>query len=249
MKRFLKLLSAFLMGMALVLSAAVPACADVIWEPEDEFYQAHWEECTRVNRGYTLAGAGGSVELWSAPDGTVLKKLENGGARNIAYCWTDGGTEWGYTEWGLDDRDPGWVRMEDMKLIYDSQEFMKDHSEEIETVDPITVDFRSVKLFPYPNGPESRATVMNDLEESIQFETVYTDEAGLRWGYVAYQYGIRQRWICLDEPMIEGTDEPEAQEGAATGMSYQAQLILAAVLVAAVVIVTAVLVRRIPKRK
>ena len=258
MKSFLKFVLVLFVTAAVLLTAAVPAFADVIWEPNDAFYEAHRFECTYVNRGYTLAGANGEVEIRTEPNGAVRTTLKNGGLRNISHTWSDGVNEWGYTEWGYDgsdntqlNRDAGWVRMSDLKLIYDSEEFFKDHGDEIETVDPIELSFASVKLFAYPNAPESRAYVFDDMEEPFTFETVYIDEAGLRWGYVGYYYGIRQKWICIDEPLIEGTDEPEpeAETPGPSGISYQIPLLLAAVLVAAVVILTCVLVRRIPRRK
>ena len=40
-KRFLALAAALTVALTMVL----PASADVIWEPENNFYEAHREEC------------------------------------------------------------------------------------------------------------------------------------------------------------------------------------------------------------
>ena len=40
--------------------------ADLILEPEDQFYQAHADQCEYVDRSYYTDG---SVDLWTAPNG------------------------------------------------------------------------------------------------------------------------------------------------------------------------------------
>ena len=258
MKKLLKSLLVLLLVPAMLISCAVPACADVIWGPEDDFYEAHWEECYYVfNRTYNLAGQDGSVDFWSAPDGIVLKKLPNDEEIFVSYCWPGETEEWvcvtirGET---AEEEVTGWVRVADMTLLYDSLEFFKDHAEEIDQDSKLSVQFDMLKLFPYPNGPEEDASVHDDWEEELPFSATYTDEAGLQWGYISYWYGYREQWVCLDAPMIKGAAERKyvltpQQEARAAAQSRQKTLLLAAVLVLAVVIVTVVLVRRLPKRK
>ena len=257
MKKWMKALFVFLLVPVMLVSCTVPASADVIWVPEDDFYEAHWEECYYVvNRTYNLAGQDGSVDFWSAPGGTVLKKLPNDEEFFASYCWPGETEDWvcvtirGET---VEEEVTGWVRAADMTLLYDSLEFFKDHAEEIDQDSKFSVQFDALKLFPYPNGPEKDASVHDDWEEELPFSATYTDEAGLQWGYISYWHGYREQWVCLDEPMIKGAAErkyvltPEQERAAA--QSRQTTLILAAVLVAAVVIVTVVLIRKLPKRK
>ena len=66
MKR--KLFSLFLALLA-VSALAVPASADMIWEPNDSFYEKHRDTCDYVNRGYELAGYDGHVTVFTAPGG------------------------------------------------------------------------------------------------------------------------------------------------------------------------------------
>lgn len=252
MKKIVKVLFVFLLVPVVLVSCAIPACADLIWEPNDEFYEVHREECCEVKRVYKVSGGSGSVELLDAPNGTVIQELHNGEHIWIYYSWSDGAVTWGYLEAGSDQK--GWVRMEDMLLMYDGREFMQDHKEEIESVSSfVKVEFQSVKLFRYPNGPEEDAIMFDDLDEEVSFSTIYTDDAGLQWGYVSRLHGEREKWICIDEPMIEGAAErkyvhtPQQEQAAAS--RRQTTLILAAVLVAVVVLISAVLIHKLPKRK
>lgn len=251
MKKLVKVLLVLLLASVLAISCAMPAFADLVWIPEDKFYLAHSRECSKVNRGYELAGEGGNVELWSAPDGTVIKELSNGEIRFVGYSWSDG-----TVEWGLIESEDGWVRLEDMLLLYSNDDFFKDHAEEIEEIDTaFPIEAKEIRLFPYPNSPEVNTRVLDwGVANDIPFNASYTDEAGLKWCYISLWYNARNEWVCIDEPMIEGTTERQYvltpdQEARAAAKGGQTTLILAAVLVVAVVIVTIVLIRKIPKRK
>ena len=52
MRRFRGILLASLLAVSL----AAPAAADVIWEPEDSFYQKHAEECQLLQRSFYANG-------------------------------------------------------------------------------------------------------------------------------------------------------------------------------------------------
>ena len=75
MKR--KMLTLFLAALAL-LSMAVPASADLIWEPGDPFYEKHQGECDYVGREYVLAGYDGKVTVFTAPGSMSKLTLDNG---------------------------------------------------------------------------------------------------------------------------------------------------------------------------
>ena len=260
MKR--KLLSLLLL-LILSIALAVPAAADVIWEPDDAFYSRHRNDCTYENRGYELAGYGDSVQLWSAPDGRVQEELPNGIRGTVQFRWSGGDTEWGYI-YGLsgDWEKGGWIPMDDLSLVYDSQEFMTDHADKIVNGDPVPAEFSSAMLYSYPGGPA--AYVLNEdaryMPFSDVFSTVYTDEDGLRWGHIGYYMGTRDYWVCLDDPMNEHLDTgvvpcaPSAAQlrGAPTvepGARQALPLILAAVLVVVVVAVTVFLLHKLRPRK
>ncbi len=258
MKR--KILTLFLDALA-VLSLAVPASADMIWTPDDPFYEKHQWECDYVGRDYVLAGYDGTVTVFTAPGGMNKLTLDNGLQGTIQFTWEGKGTVWGYLIRWDDDREnrtEGWVPMDDLSPVYDSQQFMADHAGEIVETDPVLVDFHEAVLYDYPNGP-ARST-MEEVPDYQRFDEmftqVYTDENGLRWGYVGYYMGIRDYWICLDAPMNRELDTeimPVALSaaqlrGRATVTVGPPALLIAAVLVAGVAAVTAFFLLKRKKR-
>lgn len=257
-----KRLISLLFAAAAMLSLAIPAAADLIWEPEDAFYERHRDECVYENRVYELAGYDGSVTLWSAPNGTVLEELPNGGQGTVQFRWSGDSVEWGYLYNVLEDwQEGGWVPMDDLALVYDSRQFLEDHASEIVEGDPAPADFDFAVCYSYPGGP-----VSGNLREhkeyapfSKTFTTLYTDENGLRWGYVGYYMGRRDSWVCLDDPRNEHLDaaivtpepSPAQLRGAPTvtpGATEKMPLVLAGVLVALVVVVTLLVIRRVRPR-
>lgn len=258
MKR--KIITLFLAALA-VLSLAVPASADSIWTPDDPFYEKHWESCDYVGREYELAGYDGKVTVFTAPGGMNKLTLDNGLRVGIQFTWEGKGTTWGYlVRWdeSWDSRTEGWVPMDDLSLIYDSKQFMTDHAGEITETQPIPVDFHEAVLYSYPNGPAG-----STLEEEPEYQRfdemftqVYTDGSGLRWGYVGYYMGIRDYWICLDDPMNQGLDTeimpvaPSAAQlrGSETVTAGPPALLIAAVLVVGVAAVTVFLLLKRKKR-
>lgn len=255
MKR--KIFTLFLAALAL-LSLTVPVSADSIWTPDDPFYEKHQEACSYVNRRYELAGYNGKVTVFTAPGGVNKATLDNGIRGTIQFTWEGKGINWGYLCW-VEDRDvEGWVPMDDLSLVYDSKQFMADHAGEITETEPVQVDFREAVLYSYPNGPAG--SVLKEYPDymtfSEMFTQVYTDENGLRWGYIYYYMGRLDSWVCLDAPMDEELDtgivpvSPSAAQlrGSATVPAGPPALLIAAVLVAAVAAVTVVLLLKRKKR-
>ena len=247
-------LFSLLFALAAAFTAlTVPVSADIIWEPEDNFYKKHQDECTYVGRQYEMAGYDGAVTIWRAPGGTALKTVPNGERCTVDFRWSGSGTAWGFVSGNYG----GWVPMDDLSLVYDSQQFMEDHEAEIISDDPVPVEFHSAVLYAYPGGPAGR--VMEEdaayMPFSETFSAVYTDENGLRWGYVGYYMGRQNSWVCLDDPMNETLNTnvvpvaPSAAQlrGSATvtpGAGGRLPLILAGVLVAAVVVATGFIIRK-----
>ena len=260
MKR--KLLS-LLIALTAVLTLTVPASADIIWEPEDSFYERHRDECTYIGRQYEMAGYDGAVTVWNAPNGKASETLPNGERATVQFSWSGSGVEWGYIlGYSGDWNRGGWVPMDDLSLVYDSRQFMEDHEAEIVSVNPVPVEFHSAVLYSYPGGPSGR--VMDEdagyMPFSEVFTSVYTDESGLRWGYVGYYMGRQNSWVCLDDPMNGDLStnvapmSPSAAQlrGSVTatpGAGRQFPLILAGVLVAAVVLVTILVIHKTQPRK
>lgn len=254
MKR--KLFSLFL---ALAALSTLPASADIIWEPEDSFYEKHREECSYVNRTYELAGCEGTVTVFTSPGGMNKATLDNGLQGTVQFTWTGNGVNWGYLLWVTGSDVEGWVPMDDLSLVYDSWEFQVDHASEISDTGPVPVDFHEAVLYSYPNGPawEGSLTEQADYQPfSETFTQFYTDGDGLRWGYVGYYMGHRNAWVCLDDPMNRELDtgvvpvspSPAQARGSVTVAAGPPLFPIAAGLVAVVAAVTAVLLLKLKKR-
>lgn len=260
MKR--KLLS-LLIALTAALTLIIPASADIIWEPEDSFYEKHRDECTYAGRQYEMAGYDGAVTVWNAPNGKVSETLPNGERASVQFIWNGGGMAWGYVLGYSGDWDHGgWVPMDDLSLVYDSRQFMEDHEAEIVSAAPVPVEFHSAVLYSYPNGPSGR--VMDEdagyMPFSELFTSIYTDENGLRWGYVGYYMGRQSSWVCLDDPMNENLNtnvvpvSPSASQlrgsaAAAPGAGQQFHLILAGLLVAIAVALTILIIHKTQPKK
>jgi len=254
----------FLRGLIALMTLVVlslPVCADVIWVPEDSFFQSHQDECDYVGRRYQVAGYDGTISLWNKPEGRVEKTVENGVSGIVQFCWNGAELDWAYI-YGVGEKAlEGWTPMDELTLVYDSQQFQEDHANEIVHGEPAEVDFDRCVLYSYPGGP-----VQSILEEDEQYQPfsqmftdIYTDDAGLRWGYVGYYMGHRNGWACLDDPISEQLDTQIVPSELSLAQQNQQPVVveeqgepwlLAGGLVAAVVLVTAVLIRKLfPKQK
>ena len=98
------------------------ASADVIFEPENNFYERHSDECSYFDRS-CLAGA--DTYLWDAPNLTTEGgKLQKGDSIYISFVYTDNDG----LEWGLAETQDKWILMADLYLEYGSPEFMEEYS-------------------------------------------------------------------------------------------------------------------------
>ena len=255
----------WLMSLVLMMGLALPVSADLIWEPQDNFYESHRDECDYVGRRYQAAGYDDQVTLYSKPNGRAKETLANGQSGTVQFTWQSEDQVWGYICYAGEDQAEGWVPMDELTLIYDDQQFQEDHASELQNVEPVKVEFTQGILYSYPGGPAG--SVLEEAKEyqpfSEMFTLIYTDEDGLRWGYVGYYMGRRNSWICLDDPMNEhlGTRIVEPEPSAAQLRQLDSEpgegnegvppaettdpMLLAGGLVAAVVAVTLVLIKKL----
>lgn len=198
--------------------------ADVIWEPMDSFYSEHSSECIYVNRQYTANGPDGKVILYVSPEvPEPVDVWENGHRAAISFTYEDKeGIVWGI----YDDYDgmTGWMPMDYMEVVYDSIAFREEHaaelvkqSGELEGV-PQGEEFR---FWEYPGSQEYYTQPMNDY--APEYYCVYTDESGHRWGCVGYYFGIRDVWVCLDEPSADYAQLTGASEDGGTAADSEGQ--------------------------
>ncbi|MBQ7775406.1 MAG: hypothetical protein IJ379_05740 [Lachnospiraceae bacterium] len=199
-----KILGAFAVCICLFMGS-VEVQADVIWEPRhDPFYNEYAEECIYLNRVFTTNGPDGHVEVYKDPESAeVITTWENGKNVYISFFYKDEyGTEWGIYNNG-DETQSGWVRLEQMTVVYDNISFENEFAEAIveEAGTFRNAEDKAVNFWEYP-GSQS-CIFMNIGEGEISYSKTFVDEAGHKWGCVGYFRALRNHWICLDAPVAE----------------------------------------------
>lgn len=194
---------------------SVSARADMIWEPDDSFYESHSGECTYVNRQFTANGPEGKVILYKSPELPVeTDTWENGYQTYISFTYTDSdGIVWGV----YDGKPGGWMPMAYMEVVYDSISFREEHSADlVEQTGELDMRYlrKEIKLWKYPGSEQCAAIEAGDHTPSYQ--TLYVDRGGHSWGWVGYYYGHKDVWVCIDQPTADfdelypdGAPEPE----------------------------------------
>ncbi len=205
MKRAFVLLLALLLCLAL----AAPSLADVIWEPENDFYEKHFDECYYEDRVYVAGGEEGFVRAFDVPLGKQTTEFPNGEELYIEWIWDrEGG--WGFLRY-RDDRgwQEAWVQMGDLTVKYDAVSFAQEHGSEFiypeeEVLLPLE-GLEQLVLWTYPGAVDhSVFSVYSDSgEPPLWFNTLYEDPKGRTWGNLGYYYGYRNVWVCLDDPESE----------------------------------------------
>lgn len=218
------LLAVWLLSMGL-LPAKVHA--DVLIEIDDSFWQAHQRECDYLYRTYTVNGEEGYAAVWESPVSARQKELlTNGTPIWSSWHYTDGkGETWcavmtgemnssGYEEIS------GWIRTSDCLVNPDYISFREAYEQEFVEYDPAydkaLEGLDTVVLWRYPC---SGSIVMDGmdaagLQDMQSFHTCWRDPQGRMWAFVGYCYGIRNTWICLDDP---ANPELEADENVIPG--------------------------------
>jgi hypothetical protein len=268
----MKLRNAFsvLSVILLALLTCLPALADVIWEPNDDFYNKHRDACTYENRSYTAAGADGAVTLRREPGSKkAVATVKNGGVLRVGFTYTDANNvKWGVVEASLDkagnvmadysgQRVTGWTRMSDLSLVYDYISFAEEHQNEFKPYEGSYEEFKAVDNVVFWTYPGSGVTVGSprELEDNFKLSDTYTDADGRLWGFVPYYYGIKNVWVCISDPSgaeLKVTTSPAVTPSPAVTeapfhsqpvvLTNPAPLILVIGIVAAVVILTGVLI-------
>lgn len=266
MKRIIK--TGGLLALALCLTAVLclPALADVIMEPQDDFYSAHADEMEYVNREYYTNGEIGYTPISGEPGGRVLGYARNGQVFLVSFVYTDAaGARWGLVEYAKDGDlftsapytgKAGYIALDDATGVYDSQAFYEEHEAEFKSYSGDGSELSGgAVLWTFP-----RSGTFYDFEEDLEPESVvidliYTYDDGQEWGHMGYYYGLRNVWVCLSDPInrnipSEIPDLPDFIEPTgdvpSVGMN---PVTLAALLVAAVAVISIILILVLRKKK
>ena len=183
------------------------AYADIIIEPDNDFYKQHQGQINTLGRSFVANGESGSVGVKKEPGArSDWNRLQNGEAVYIQYSCLYNGAYWGITEWVGDKTGGkfGWVKLDEMLVLYDYVSFDEDHLDEFYAYRgdyAAITETRAALAWPWP-GSEAPLWTVEDLDtENFRVSHAYTDEQGREWGFVNYLYGSRNIWVCLSEPL------------------------------------------------
>ena len=198
----MKRLTAFLAAVTAAALCSVCAYADVIWEPESDFFFEHSEECERVEYTYE---ARTDTHLFQSPeDPTVLEDIAAGETRYTEYIWHGDSADW-----AVDCRTgDGWMNLSDFRRLYGPSDFEADHGEEI-TAGTGAVSretYPEIRLWTFPGSGQTDGEIsaadFGWAEDDPVYDAVFTDENGGTWVRIPYYYGLRG-WIFRDDPAAE----------------------------------------------
>ena len=218
----------FIMAGIVFFSIGITCSADVIWEPENDFFSEHRSESEYMNRDFYVNAEQGSAFVYEAPgSSSSFARITNGTVLNVAFTHSKRRVEWGLVEFMINENGEainasadgslvGWIDMTDLLLVYDCISFNQEHGSEFYSYtgdyDTLIAAGENTVVWTYPG---SGVTASGLLEvNDLWFQIAYDDEDGRQWGYIGYHYGLRDVWICISDPENAaipafGVEEPE----------------------------------------
>ncbi|WMJ22847.1 hypothetical protein RBG61_12755 [Paludicola sp. MB14-C6] len=223
-----KRIVSILLCLVMILWSGTAVFADVIWEPQDDFYTKHRSECNHVNRCFYANGKDGFVSIYKSPTSAKpFSQAPNKYEFRVSFTYADKNkVEWGVVYYPIDkDGKPttlekiynhqfniGWIKMTEVKLIYDYISFEEEHKADIKE---FTESFNhneyqgNLVVWDYPNSPKKETSFSMDkireMSNMITFSKCYTDKDGVKWGFVPYYMAKRNFWINLSAPTDNST--------------------------------------------
>lgn len=201
----------FFLILLLCSALILPAMADVIYEPENSFYNSHRDECTEDSHCYVIPEKLALPALKSPKDKSAVMTLEAGTSFWTQYLYTDEKTGMIYGLTLLHDTKGNWqdlwVPLAGLAPLYNSTDFNRDYRDQFYTTEEsVRIDLTkvAVRLWEYPGAETPKEILDNyvgtDNYEDLNLNTLFKDEDGLEWGYLGYWYGRRNCWICISDP-------------------------------------------------
>jgi len=187
--------------------------ADVILEPENDFFEHNRNDVVYLDRRFTVNSPTGSISVKREPGSQrEIATIDNDRTVYVQFSCLYNGDFWGIVTTNpseQSDADYGWVKMDQLLVLYDYVAFQEDH---IGQFYPYEGDYDEVKsasaviVWPWP-GAETPLWVAEDLDVDYFFVSyAYRDERGDEWGFISYLFGHRNIWINLSDPMNSDID-------------------------------------------
>ena len=247
----------------LMATLSITARADIIPEPDNDFYRRNYSVCVPLQRSFYVNGRDGSVALRTEPGSrSEIAEFENGTILFIMFTYNRNGAIWGVTEiW--ETRQNGWLPMDDLLLVYDYISFAEEHEGEFYTFSNALNALETIPdliFWTWPGSGVIDSVLESKWRTESEHESIflagdkdaYKDEDGREWVFIPYLYGRRNAWICLSDPLnmnIPAFNPAPLPEYWQPGYEYstpQGGITLPAIvliLVAVVVVATVILIR------
>lgn len=215
------IICAFTAAAAMAAFSGTAVYGDMIAEPDNSFYYDNYESCEYIeSRPFEALE---DAKLLKDPNGkAVSKDIRKGDKLNISFTYTDkSGEAWGCCMfYGSADADSdGWIKMSQVKEIYNVFTFIDEHSDEFSDYSGELDDYipqEKVVLWEYPYSENCYSVKAEDwfTKENYPFKNeiadkCWTDENGNIWIYSVRWITkgadrFDDRWVFLPDP--ETTD-------------------------------------------
>lgn len=179
---------------------SVVMSADVIIEPENDFYEQNKSEIIYLDRSFIANGKDGFASVKEAPGAKgETGRLQNGEKTYIQYSCLYDGDYWGYSLVLQ-----GWIKTDQLLVLYDYVAFEEEHFDELYLYNGdygIIKETRSAIAWAWP-GADAPLWAIEDIDtEHFSVDYAYTDSEGREWGFVTNFTSSRNIWVCLSEPL------------------------------------------------
>jgi len=229
----------------------------MIFEPQNDFYNRHKNECSLLERRFYINGEDGYAVLMAAPDSNrEVDVLRNGTIVFIRYAYDHRGESWGVAEYKSPNSGKnvtGWFPLSQLVRVYDHFSFEEEHSGEFYHYAGNLEGLReldSLVVWEWPGADStpwsvSSGTLHLDPVNFISPSMTYKDDQGREWCYFDYKYESMHKWICVSDPSNDEiaafTPAPNLnlRTPAETLPSLRGQTSLALVIILVVVVVVA----------
>jgi hypothetical protein len=179
------------------------ASADIIWEPENNFYNKHASECEPMFRDFTANASKDFVTLWESPGSQKkVATYKNGVTFWIRYTYTD---KYNFI-WGFyyeNSHSNGWLHMNDLEVVYDNISFMEEHESELKEYNGEydNSDLGYATIWSYPGSGVITSQISDLRSQLSDIKYIYTDADNRQWAYfpgrIKNSSGF---WICASDP-------------------------------------------------
>jgi len=189
-----------LLSLCILLFVPLTAYADVIIEPENDFFKQHQNRIVYLGRSFSANGEDGSVFLKREPGSkNNTDTLQNGTVAYMQYsCLYDGDF------WGFSLEYSGWVNLSEMLVLYDYVAFEEEYFDDLYIYTGDYADIKETKAalaWSWPGASAPLWTIEDLNTDNFRVAYAYTDDEGREWGFVTYLYGSRNVWFCLSDPL------------------------------------------------